>query len=343
VALRFGLLFAMRNPEPWRKPWTQVYAEMLEQVQAAEEFGFDSVWLSEHHGVEDGYCPSTLVAAAAVATKTSRITIGTRLLLLPMHHPVRVAEDAAVVDVLSNGRFVLGMAVGYRPQEYPLFGVERRFRPSLMDEGIEIIKRAWTEDRFDFAGKRHRLEGISVRPKPVQRPHPPIWLGGSRGGAIERIARFADGFHYVGGAAIYDAYAQAMLRAGRDPRSIPVYDSRDFWVAEDGEQAWEQSREHIFYSYRRYAEWGAEAAAADGAQLERRFAPAATPEQMRAQADLSGPFVGDPEQAVDFFRRRQAEVPIDGTIMRMPPGIDHRLALRYMELMARSVLPRFRE
>ncbi|MDA0366022.1 MAG: LLM class flavin-dependent oxidoreductase [Chloroflexi bacterium] len=109
MTLKFGLLFAIRNPRQWRKSWAQVYAETIEQVQAAEELGFDSVWMSEHHGADDGYCPSTLMMAGVAATHTKRITVGTRLLLLPLHHPVRVAEDAAVADVLSNGRFILGM------------------------------------------------------------------------------------------------------------------------------------------------------------------------------------------------------------------------------------------
>lgn len=342
MTLKFGLLFAIRNPAQWRKSWAQVYAETLEQVQAAEELGFDSVWMSEHHGADDGYCPSTLMMAGVAATHTTRITVGTRLLLLPLHHPVRVAEDAAVADVLSNGRFILGMAVGYRPEEYPAFGVNRTHRPSRMDEGIEIIRRCWSEERFDFDGKRWQLRGVSVVPKPVQQPGPPIWLGGTRGGAIDRIARSADGFHFVGSREVYDGYARAMLAHGRDPRSIPVYDSRDFWVGEDGEQAWEESREHLHYSTRLYAEWGADAARADGVDTSRLRPPPATPEEMRERADLSGPFVGTPDQAVDFFRRRQQEVPIDGTIMRMPPGIDHQKALRYMELMAAEVLPRFR-
>ncbi len=167
VSLKFGFLFSIRNPSQWQKPWPQVYSEMLEQVQAAEELGFDSVWMSEHHGAADGYCPSTLVAAGAAAARTQRITIGIRLLLLPLHHPVRVAEDAAVVDNLSNGRFILGMAVGYVPPEYGMFGVNRRHRPSLMDEGIDIIRRCWTEERFDYEGKRFNLKNVSVVPKPI--------------------------------------------------------------------------------------------------------------------------------------------------------------------------------
>ncbi len=341
--MKFGLLFGMRNPELWRKPYQQVYEETLEQVQLAETLGFDSVWMSEHHSADDGYCPSTLVMAGAAAVKTSTITIGTRLLLLPMHHPVRVAEDAAVVDVLSNGRFILGMAVGYVPDEYPIFGVNRKNRPSLMNEGLEIIKRCWTEDKFNFEGKRFTVKGASVQPKPIQKPHPPIWLGASRGAAIERVAREADGFHYVGGATVYDQFAAAMKKYGRDPESIPVFDSRDFWVSEDAEQGWEDAREHIFYSYSKYAEWGAAAADADNVPMDKRHESASTPEEMRSMSDLSGPFVGNPEQAVDFYRRRQAEVPINGTILRIPPGMAHEKIVKYLELLATEVLPKLEE
>lgn len=342
MGLKFGLLFSIRNPERWARPWPQVYGEMLEQVEAAEELGFDSVWMSEHHSADDGYLPSTLVAAAAAAARTKTITIGTRLMLLPLHHPVRVAEDAAVVDILSNGRFVLGLAVGYRPMEYPVFGVNRRHRPSLMDEGVEIIKRCWTEERFDHHGKRFQLEGVAMQPKPVQQPHPPIWLGAHRGGAIDRVARMADGFHFQGGADVYAEYAEAMRRHGRDPLSIPVFDSRDFWVAEDSERAWQQSREHLFYSYSRYATWGAEAAEADGIPQTARRPVASTPEEMRERAG-SGLFVGDPEEIVSMFRRRQEEVPITGTIMRVPPGMEHQSILRFMELVAREVMPHFED
>jgi alkanesulfonate monooxygenase SsuD/methylene tetrahydromethanopterin reductase-like flavin-dependent oxidoreductase (luciferase family) len=338
MGLKFGFLFSIRNPRQWEKPWPQVYGEMLEQITAAEDLGFDSVWMSEHHGAEDGYCPSTLVAAAAAAARTSRITIGVRLLLLPLHHPVRVAEDAAVVDNLAHGRFVLGVAVGYVPHEYGMFGVNRRHRPSLLEEGVEIIKRCWTEERFDYQGKRFSLRGVAVQPKPFQKPHPPIWLGGMRGNALDRVARLADGFHYVGTSEVYTEYAAAMRRHGRDPRSIPVYDSREFWMAGDAAQAWQEAREHLFYSYSTYAAWGAAADAADGRPTT--DVPGATPEEMRQRAGTML-FIGNPEKIVALFKQRLEIVPITGTIMRIPPGMEHRKVLRCMELVAREVVPHF--
>ena len=336
MTLKFGVLFSLRNPSQWQQPWPQEYQETLEQVVIAEELGFDSVWISEHHGADDGYCPSVLPVAAAAADRTSKITIGTRLMLLPLHHPVRIAEDAAVIDIMSEGRFVLGIAVGYRPQEYPAFGVNRRYRPSLIEEGIEIIRRGWNEHEFDFTGKRYQLQGVRVEPKPFQDGGPPIWIGATRDTALERVARLADGFHMVGGANVYEAFRAAMLRNNRDPKSIPVYDSRDFWLGEDDASAWEESREHLYHSYLHYAQWASEAAIADGRKPYAQ--PASTPEEMRDGSEI---FVGGPERIVDLFKQRLKEVPLDGTIIRMPPGIDHKRAIQLLQRVKEYLFPEF--
>jgi alkanesulfonate monooxygenase SsuD/methylene tetrahydromethanopterin reductase-like flavin-dependent oxidoreductase (luciferase family) len=331
VALKFGWLFPIRNPAQWRRPWDTVYEEMLEQVEAAEALGYDSVWMSEHHGIDDGYCPSVLVAAAAAATRTKTITVGTRLLLLPLHHPVRVAEDAALVDILSKGRFILGMAIGYRVGEFAAFGVNRKHRPSLMDEGVEIIRRCWTENDFDYLGKRFQLRGVRVEPKPVQPGGPPIWLGARGGGAIERVARMGDGFHMSGG---YDEYLNAMTQHGRDPFSIPIAESRDVYVAESAEQAWSECRDHFLHSSANYGDWFGEAADLPGDAVRYSTAPEAMRERL---------FVGTPEDVVERYRERLQTTRISHSIMRIPPGMEHGRVLRFMELFAREVMPKFRD
>ena len=156
--------------------------------------------------------------------------------------------------------------------------------------------------------------------------------------ALDRVARLGDGYHFVGGRSIYQTYADAMRRAGRDPRSIPVYDSRDFYLGEDDQRAWEESREHIFHSYSGYAQWGREAAEADGNEIGPE--PAESPEAMREQTDV---WVGGPETIIAKFEERLAQVPIDGTVMRMPPGIDHDRAVQLMTRVAERVLPHFRD
>jgi alkanesulfonate monooxygenase SsuD/methylene tetrahydromethanopterin reductase-like flavin-dependent oxidoreductase (luciferase family) len=151
--LRFGLWYAFRNPAAWRRPFPELYAEVFEQIRWAEGIGFDDVWLTEHHFCEDGHAPSILPLAAAIAALTSRIRIGTGVLLLPLHNPVRVAEDGATIDIISNGRFELGIGVGYRPQEFPPLGAERSERATRTDEGLEIIRRLWSGETLSFSGR----------------------------------------------------------------------------------------------------------------------------------------------------------------------------------------------
>src|SRR6185437_10664707 len=123
--MRVGTIVGFQNPAPWRAEWTELYSSTLDFVREAERLGFDQVWLTEHHFADDGYCPALMPAAAAIAAQTSRIRIGTKVMLMPFHDPLRLAEDAAVVDVISGGRLELGIAAGYRLEEFSGFGIDR--------------------------------------------------------------------------------------------------------------------------------------------------------------------------------------------------------------------------
>ena len=172
--LRFGLWYDFRNPPQWRQSPDRLYREILDQIVWGENNGFDDVWLSEHHFIEDGYLPSLLPAAAAIAARTRRIRIASGVLLMPFHNPVRLAEDIAVVDVISNGRLRLGIGQGYRAEEFDGFGVPRPERLGRTLETIEILKRAWTGERFSFDGKYFHLRDVRVLPAPVSKPHPEL-------------------------------------------------------------------------------------------------------------------------------------------------------------------------
>src|SRR3989442_3405740 len=157
------------------------YTEALEEVTKAEELGFDSVWMEEHHSVTNHYWPSPLVVLAGFATRTSRLTLGTDILVAAFHNPVRLAEDAAVLDVMSGGRFTLGIAIGYKPDEFALYGVELEKRGARFEEQLAIVKGLWTQETFSFRGTYYRVEG-TLEPKPITKPRPPIWIGGLGGG-----------------------------------------------------------------------------------------------------------------------------------------------------------------
>src|SRR5262245_36536851 len=165
--LRFGLWYAFRNPAEWRTSYESLYAEVLEQLAWAETIGYDDVWLTEHHFVDDGHAPSPLVQAAAIAARTKKIRIGTAVLLLPLYNPVRVAEDGATVDILSGGRFELGVGIGYRVEEFAGLGISRAERAGRMNEGLEIIRRLWDGESVSFRGKHFRLAGACLTPMPL--------------------------------------------------------------------------------------------------------------------------------------------------------------------------------
>ena len=219
----FGLWYDFRQRLPLTD-YAAFYAECLEEIEEGERLGYEGVWLSEHHFVDDGYLPSPLVVAATIAARTSRMTIGTNVLLLPMHHPLRVAEDAAVADLVSGGRFVLGVGQGYVQHEFETLGFERRYRPSLFEEGIEAIRHAWRDGRIGYEGKRWRFDDLPFEPRPQQPP--PIYVGAFADPAIDRAARLADGFlASAGGGAFGNTYRKvrdALARHGREDDGLPL-------------------------------------------------------------------------------------------------------------------------
>lgn len=190
--VEFGVgLWGMQATRIAPRHHANLYQEMIEDCQYAEELGFKSLWLTEHHFWYDGYCPSLIVGLGALAAATRRIKIASGLVLLPMHDPLRVAEQAAVVDQLSGGRLILGFGNGYRDVEFDGLGLRRRDRGARMSEQLEILKLAWTQDKFSYSGKHFQYENVGITPRPVQKPYPMVMVGSSPvvAPAIRRAAR----------------------------------------------------------------------------------------------------------------------------------------------------------
>lgn len=336
--MQFGLIYDFRNPQPWYRPYPQLYEELFEQIEYAEELGYDSVWITEHHFVEDGYTPSVLPIAAAIATRTKRVRIGTWVLLLPLHNPLRVAEDAATVDIISNGRLDLGVGLGYRIEEFEAFGVDRRHRRRLMDEGCEIILRAWTENGWSFAGRHFNLKNVSLYPKPIQQPHPPLWIGARSEAAARRAARFRSPLSLVGDKTVYDAYANALREQGEDPASYLVLGSRACYVTSDPERTWAMIRDHLHWTGSLYARWYSEAGDLPH-DRERIGRMVDDPDQRRAQAVL-----GDAQTCIRAIEDwRSQGIPYTHMIMQATPaGIPPKDMYPYLEAFAKEVIPHFR-
>jgi alkanesulfonate monooxygenase SsuD/methylene tetrahydromethanopterin reductase-like flavin-dependent oxidoreductase (luciferase family) len=161
--VKFGYLIGFRNPSELSKlADAAFYTAMLEQVEYLDQAGFDTIWTTEHHFVDDGYLSSVMPMLAAMAARTKRIKVGSFVLLGPFYHPLRLAEDSALIDVISNGRLRLGIGVGYRREEFEIFQIPRKERVGRTVEAIEILKRAWTGERFDFQGKHFNFKNARV-------------------------------------------------------------------------------------------------------------------------------------------------------------------------------------
>lgn len=246
---RLGMRFDLRAPA-FGAPAPELYAACLEMGAWADAHGFDLLRVSEHHAAEDGYVPSSLLVAAGLAARTTRARLRLSALLLPLHDPVRIAEDLAVLDNLSGGRAEVIVGMGYRTAELAMFGVERRDRVRRVVEGIEVLRRAWTGEPFTHDGRP-----VRVTPRPVQDPGPPIFLGGSTPKAAHRAARVADGF-VATDPALYEDYRVACAERGITPGPDPARTGPSFvHVTHDPERAWATIAPFALHETGSYASW----------------------------------------------------------------------------------------
>ena len=242
ISLGFGLITCQRVPDDARSD-EQIYSEALELAVEAERLGFDSVWVSEHHFVDDGYLPSLLPMCAAIAARTDRIAIGTGLLLAPLYEPIRLAEDAAVVDLLSRGRLLLGLGLGWREEEFEVLGVALRERAGRLEDTVAVLRQAWAGEPVT-GGPSVAYPAPYVTPRPARPGGPPIWIGATTEPAVRRAGRLADGFMATESSpqsfAEQVAWArEERVRAGRDPDAFAV----SVWLAThvhtgNAEEAW---------------------------------------------------------------------------------------------------------
>ena len=306
---------------------TDVYSATVEQAVLADELGFDHLWFSEHHFLEDGYLPAFQPLAGAIAARTTQIRISNDIALLPLYHPVRLAEELAVLDHISNGRMEFGIGMGYVPKEFEAFGVPLKNRVSMTDEAIEILRLAWKDEPFSFKGKRYELSNINVYPKPVQPLGPPLWIAAMKEPGALRAARFETNLLPQGRREdVLDPWRNELKTQGKDPNDYRVGIIRSVYVTDDKERDWPVIREAERFRMGVYNTFMAE-----------------TPDEYGWGSGDGIPqnvIIGTPREVISQLKAFIDAYGItDIATSGLPPGVDPEFMANNLERLAREVIP----
>lgn len=239
--MEIGVSVKFKNSPDFPRPWLQLYEESIAYAKAADRLGFDYIVGPEHHSVAAGYNPAPFVTLAAIARETERIRLATQPLLLPLYNPVMVAEQLAALDVISGGRAMLGVGVGYRDGDFEALGIPKRERGARMEENLTILLGALEQRDFSYDGKFHQVRGVDIMPRPLQEPRPKVFVTAPSEVAVERAVRFGlpiNTLHvHATQNGIYDYYCARVLDAGLDPSSLDVSVLREGYIAADRDTA----------------------------------------------------------------------------------------------------------
>jgi alkanesulfonate monooxygenase SsuD/methylene tetrahydromethanopterin reductase-like flavin-dependent oxidoreductase (luciferase family) len=333
----FGIVTAQRDPRADRSD-AEIYADVLDLAVRAEQLGFDAIWMSEHHFVDDGYMSSLLPVGAAIAARTSTIRIGTGIIVAPLHHPLRLAEDAATVDLLSRGRLTLGLGAGYREEEFAGLGVPFEKPGARLEASVGVLRDAWSDG---VARASESTLPVSVTPKPFRLGGPPIWLGARQRIGIDRAARLADGFLAARVTPQQFGEQVALFRerleaAGRRPEEVTVSVHCPVF-AWPGGGAWERLREHFHYIEWKYRDM-VDQPYGQRAGVEQQVPPLSTIDEEQLK---SGALVGTPEQVAAQIGEfcDVAGEPFHFIARLYWPGMDPALQREALDVYAEQVIP----
>ena len=317
---RISLQFDMRVPDLGTSP-AKIYGAALEMSEYADQNGFDLVWTMEHHAAPDGYLPSPLTLAAAVAARTRRIRLFAGIVILPLHDPVRVAEEIAVVDLISNGRLEVAFGAGYVPREFQMFKRDIHARARSIEQGVPIIQRALAGERFHEDGRE-----IFVRPLPVQQSVP-LYLGGGVPAVAKRAARLGVGLNPMH-PGIVPTYLEECERLGRQGKVL--LSMGQLHISRDPERTWREIEPHVLQFVRSYAEMTGDSDSGSP------YAGMDDLEAVKASGVVS---VLTPDEAVEHYNKNVAI----GAGVGLHPllgGMRPEMGFESLELFVNEVMPR---
>jgi probable F420-dependent oxidoreductase len=333
--MKFGLYSSIANP-PRGENLERSIDEVIAEAQFAESVGFNSCFFGEHHQDRDGFLPSPLIVATAVAARTKTLRVGTSVILLPLHHPVHLAEDAITLDLVSKGRLVIGVGIGYQASDFNAFSIPMDERLARFEESFEILRLCFAGETFSFRGKHYVLDDVRVTPRPYQKSGPPLWIGASVAAAARRAGRIADGFVGTPSTGMENAtslatiYKEAAREAGRPAQVVQM---RDAWVARSRAEADAVYGPHVMTAYKYYF---------DNRLAEFRTLPPGTPFTLDALAP-DRLILGDPDTCVREFQRWSKATGADYFLLRLrhahSGGPAHDKIMETIKLFGERVIP----
>jgi alkanesulfonate monooxygenase SsuD/methylene tetrahydromethanopterin reductase-like flavin-dependent oxidoreductase (luciferase family) len=334
--MKFGLIVSKQHPPG--VSMVDRFREHVEQVRAARGAGFDLIVMGQHYLSTPFQEIQTMPALARLAADAGSMRIGATVLLLPLLNPVDVAEQVATLDVITEGRFIFGVGLGYREEEYEAFGVRREERVPRLVEALALIKRLWSEEEVTHHGRFYRVTGARMALRPVQTPHPPIWFAANNHAAVERAARMGDAWVINPHATLpilrdqVSLYRKTLEAAGKPfPAEFPVI--KELYVAADRKTAIAECRPFLEAKYGAYAAWGQDKALPQGESFAQAF------EDLARDRFI----IGDPDDCVRDIRRYAEALGAGCFIFRIQwPGMEQAKVLRVIKLLAERVLPAFR-
>ena len=333
--MKFGLYSSIANP-PRGEDLPRCVDEVIKEAQLAEQAGFDSCFFGEHHQDKDGFLPSPLIVCAAVSASTSKLRVGTSVILLPLHHPVRLAEDVVTLDIVSNGRVTLGVGLGYQHADFDAFGVDMENRVELFEEKVQIIRGCWSGREFSFNGQHHQIKNLRVMPDPIQQPHPPIWIGASARVSARRAANIGDAIVTTPSTTLDNTsqlikeYKVAAEAAGKIPTPIIM---RDAWIAKSKKEAEDIYGPEVLSAYRYYWKNGL-----------REFQSIKDESELTLDRIAKDRLImGDPEECLDEFQRWSEGTGADSCLLRLrhahSGGPSHTQIMKTIDLIGDRIIP----
>jgi alkanesulfonate monooxygenase SsuD/methylene tetrahydromethanopterin reductase-like flavin-dependent oxidoreductase (luciferase family) len=331
--MQFGLQLNSQHPAP--ENMRSRLQELLEQVRLAQAVGFNSLVAPQHYLAAPFQMLQPLPLLARLAAEADKMRLIAGIVLLALQNPVALAEDVGTLDAICNGRFTLGVALGYRDAEFQAFGVVRADAVPRMTEVLTVLERLWTEEKVDHHGRFFTIPGVTLTTRPVQRPHPPIWMGADSDAAVKRAARLADTWYINPHARLetlerqMTLYRDTLAELGKPfPQEIPI--RRELFVAHDRDTALRICMPYLERKYQTYVSWGQSGALPQGDTLDLPF------DELRDQRFI----IGSPDDCVEQLLLYHQRLGANHFLLRVQwAGMPHTQVLEAIAMFGEHVIP----